>query len=324
MLAKRRGFYSNGKEIIRTPLLLPSFSSKGFPQVQNILETTQEVIDGEILVSAYDLHHRTLTGPFDFAEAIFLDSGGYEAGKDVELSDIQTTDHKPAPWTMDDYKAVVASWNSKRPTVVVSYDHPEERAPTIEQIRRADDALPRSQNIFREILFKPETKDTSETNIAAIVANIHKVASFDAVGVTEKEIGATQQSRMSNIARIRNALNAAGLENKPIHVFGSLDTISTPLYFVAGADIFDGLTWLRFAYHEGMTIYRQNFAAVRFGTQIKSNLVDARCCFENYYYMKRMQLEMRNFLSGYSFDSFSYHKELIERAYRAAIEETEA
>ena len=35
----------------------------------------QEVIDGEILVSAYDLHHKTLTGPFDFAEAIFIDSG---------------------------------------------------------------------------------------------------------------------------------------------------------------------------------------------------------------------------------------------------------
>ena len=324
MLAKRRGFYRDGKEIIRTPMLLPSFSSKGFPQVQNILETTQEVIEGEILVSAYDLHHRTLTGPFDFAEAIFLDSGGYEASKDVELSDIQTIDHKPASWTMDNYNAVVAAWSSKRPTVIISYDHPKERVATVEQISRADVSLPHTSNIFREILFKPETEDSGETNVAAIVLNIHKLASFDAVGVTEKEIGATQQARMGNIARIRKALNAAGLGNKPIHIFGSLDTISTPLYFVAGADIFDGLTWLRFAYHEGMTIYRQNFAALRFGTQIRSNLVDARCCFENYYYLKQMQLEMRNFLVGHSFNSFSYHKELIERAYRAATEETEA
>lgn len=53
-----------------------------------------------------------------------------------------------------------------------------------------------------------------------------------------------------------------------------------------------------------------NFAAKRFGTQIKSNLVEARCSFENYYYMKKMQLEMRTFLGSQSFDSFSHHKEL--------------
>jgi hypothetical protein len=324
MLAKRRGFYRDGKEVIRTPLLLPSFSSKGFPDVQNILQATQEVIDGEILVSAYDLHHKKLTGPFDFAEAIFLDSGGYEAGKDVELSDTQTREHVPAAWTLADYNAVVAGWQSARPTVVVSYDHPHERVPVPEQIARADATIPKKPNIFREILFKPATADDPETDVDAIVKNIHALAAFDAIGVTEKEIGGTQQARMGSIARVRRALNEAGLGNKPIHVFGSLDTISTPLYFVAGADIFDGLTWLRFAYFEGLTIYRQNFAAKRFGTQIKSNLVEARCSFENYYYMKKMQLEMRTFLGSHSFDSFSHHKELIEGAYRATVEETEA
>ena len=323
MLARRRGFYSDGKEIIRTPLLLPSFSSKGFPQIQNILQTTQEVIEGEILVSAYDLHHAKLSGPFDFAKAIFLDSGGYEAGKDVELSDTRTKEHVPAPWTMANYAAVVASWNPNRPTVVVSYDHPNERISTSEQIVRADATIPCRWNLYREILFKPEADGKEDTNIDAIVANVHKLAAFDAIGVTEKEIGATQQARMQSIARIRRALNSVGLGNKPIHVFGSLDTISTPLYFVAGADIFDGLTWLRYAFHEGLTIYQQNFAALRFGTQIKSSLVDARCCFENYYYMKKMQLEMRTFLASHSVDSFSYHKDLIQGAYRAAVEETE-
>lgn len=83
---------------------------------------------------------------------------------------------------------------------------------------------------------------------------------FHALGVTEKELGGNFKERMINIARIRKALNGVGLENMPIHIFGSLDTVSTPLYFVAGADIFDGLTWLRFAYYKGMTIYRQNYA----------------------------------------------------------------
>jgi hypothetical protein len=324
MLAKRRGFYSEGKEVIRTPLLLPSFSSKGFPNIKTILKATEEVIDGEILISAYDVHHRAIEGPFDFAQAIFLDSGGYEASKDVELSDTRANDYQPAPWSMDDYQAIISGWKSTRPTVIVSYDHPKDRVPVPEQIKRAEQTLPLGPMLFREILFKPDSEEADDTAIDSILQNIYQVARFDAIGVTEKEIGATQQNRMANIARIRKALNSAGLGDKPIHVFGSLDTISTPLYFVAGADIFDGLTWLRFAYHEGMTIYRQNFAALRFGTQIKSILVEPRCAFENYYYMKKMQLEMRNFLTSQSFSSFAYHAELIESSYRAAIEETEA
>ena len=266
MLAKRRGFYRDGKEVIRTPLLLPSFSSKGFPEIQNIIDATQEVIDGEILLSAYDIHHRNLVGQFDFAEAIFLDSGGYEASTDVELSEIRKLDHVPNSWSLEDYLALVNAWDSARPTVIVSYDHPKERVDTAEQIKRAYETIPKRQNIFREILFKPEAGESVEVNIAAIVDSVHALAGFDAIGITEKEIGVTQQVRMANIARIRKALNVAGLGDKPIHVFGSLDTISTPLYFVAGADIFDGLTWLRFAYHEGMTIYRENYAgsAVRY------------------------------------------------------------
>lgn len=323
MLARRRGFYRDGKEVIRTPLLLPSFSSKGFPHVQKILETSEEFIPGEILISAYDVHHGLLTGPFDFAQAIFLDSGGYEAGYDTDLSDTSTgTPHKPKPWNIDLYRSVVSAWTSPRPTVIVSYDHPGERLPIAEQIARADATIPHGPNIFREILLKPETPEADETNIPAITAAIHRLASFDAIGITEKEIGGTQQARLANIVRIRNALDNAGLGNKPIHVFGSLDTVSTPLYYVAGADIFDGLTWLRFAYHEGMTIYRQNFATLKFGTQLKSDMVEARCCFENYYYIARLQLEMRNFLSTHSFSSFTHHGPLIESAYRAAIEET--
>ena len=55
----------------------------------------------------------------------------------------------------------------------------------------------------------------------------------------------------------------------PIHVFGSLDTVTTPMYFLAGADIFDGLTWLRFAFHGGYTVYKHNYGALKFGVATK-------------------------------------------------------
>lgn len=322
MLAKRRGLYKGAKEIIRTPLLLPSFSSKGFPSIKNILATTQEVIDGEILVSAYDLHHGHVAGPFEFAQAVFLDSGGYEASQDSELSEFRNVEHEPASWTMDQYTAVLSGWSCSRPTVFISYDHPDERVSTVEQLDRADKTIPKRDNIFREILFKPESEGDHEANLQSILANVHRLAAFDAVGVTEKEIGTSLQARMVSIARLRRALNKAGLGNTPIHVFGSLDTVSTPLYFVVGADIFDGLSWLRFAYHDGVTIYRQNYAAINFGTQIKTDLVDARCFFANYQYMQELRLQMQGFLRNEAFNSFTHHRELIERAFHAVMEET--
>lgn len=99
MLAKRRTLKLNGVEIERTPLLVPSFSSKGFPEVDKIIKYSSELIDGITLVSAYDLHYGKVSPPFDFSSLIFLDSGGYEASKDTDLSDFGDKEHLPKPWS---------------------------------------------------------------------------------------------------------------------------------------------------------------------------------------------------------------------------------
>ena len=57
MLAKRRALKRDGQEIERTPLLVPSFSSKGFPEVNKTIKFCAELFDGATLVSAYDLHY---------------------------------------------------------------------------------------------------------------------------------------------------------------------------------------------------------------------------------------------------------------------------
>ena len=95
MLAKRRALILNGQEIERTPLLIPSFSSKGFPEIDKAIRYNSGLIDGVTLVSSYDLHYGKITPPFDFASLIFLDSGGYEASKETELSDFGDKEHKP-------------------------------------------------------------------------------------------------------------------------------------------------------------------------------------------------------------------------------------
>lgn len=319
MLAKRRSLKLNGVEVERTPLLVPSFSSKGFPDVHNIIEYCSELIEGVTLVSAYDIHYRKVFPPFDFPSLVFLDSGGYEASKDAELSDLGNREHHPKEWTQDMHESVLADWKSPVPSVLISYDHPNARVGFAEQIERGRNMAPGRTGFLRELLLKPETEFQPLLNVDDLLRHVHRLADFDIIGVTEKEIGKSLVDRMKNIAKLRRALTAAGIDI-PIHVFGSLDTISTPLYFLAGADIFDGLTWLRFAFHEGLTIYKHNFGALQLGITTKADLVDGRCWHQNYYYMSEMQLEMRRFLGSQDFSSFKYHGGIFKTTLQSALE----
>jgi hypothetical protein len=299
--------------------LVPSFSSKGFPDVEKIIEYSSEIIDGPALISAYDLHYEKISPPFNFPSLLFLDSGGYEASKDTELADLGERDHKPAHWDIKLHEAQLASWNSTVPSVLISYDHPRERLTIREQIKRAQDMAPGKKGCLREILIKPETEGQTLLQMPSVLANVRRLEEFDVIGVTEKEIGNSIVSRMTNIAKLRRALTDAGLDT-PIHVFGSLDTVTTPMYFLAGADIFDGLSWLRFAYYEGHTVYKHNFGALKLGVSTKAHLVDGHCWNSNYYYLQEMQLEMRRFLTEYDFSSFKFHKDLFRNALNSVIE----
>jgi hypothetical protein len=143
------------------------------------------------------------------------------------------------------------------------------------------------------------------------------------IGFTEKEIGNSVFERMQNIAKIRLALNKAGIVS-PIHIFGSLDTVTTLFYFVTGADIFDGLTWLRYAFKDGRTLYRQDFGITDLGIGVKFPRVEALCWGRNYQYMKEMELEMRRFLKAHDFAVFRYHGDLLRSAFQSIEEEVEA
>jgi hypothetical protein len=320
MLAKRRNLTLGGQHIERTPLLVPSFSSKGFPDVNKIVEYSSELIDGVALVSAYDLHYKLITSPLNFPSLIFLDSGGYEASKDKELSDIGDRDHLPRDWTHEMHEKQLVTWKSSVPSVLISFDAPDDKLSLDDQIKRAKNMAPNQANFLREILLKPEKSGQIRLHMKEIVARVHALADFDIIGVTEKEVGNSIIDRMKNIATLRNALTKVGLEI-PIHVFGSLDTVTTPLYFLAGADIFDGLTWLRYAYYKGNTIYKQNFGALEFGTSVNADLVNARCWNSNYYYMKNMESEMRRFLKANDFGVFQFHSEMFRKSLETVMEE---
>jgi hypothetical protein len=314
MFAKRRIIRLGSATELKTPLLLPSFSSKGFPKVQKIIQACQEYIADEILVSAYDISHGTLAPNFDFSSTIFLDSGGYEASKDADLSEIYEGDHISKDWSPERYIEVVKNWTSTSSTVFVSFDHPKFRTDTKEQIERARQLILPSGEHARSFLLKPESPDSIRVRLDRIIPHLSRLKDFAIIGVTEKEIGYSILTRMLNVARLRKALDRH-YPDIPIHVFGSLDTISTYLFFLAGADIFDGLTWLRYAFSDGDTIYRHSYGALRLPITVNSDVVEGRCWSNNYQYMQQMQLNMKKHLNDGDFKHFGKHHEVIKSAY---------
>ena len=320
MLASRRFLRIGNAPSIKTPLLLPSFSSKGFPNVAKILQTMEEYISEEVLVSAYDIHYGHITPPFDFASAVFLDSGGYEASKETELSDTYEADHSAKEWSFEKHQQVLSGWKSNAPTICVSYDHPGQRISTKDQIARAKELVLPPGNSARALLLKPESEGSKRLHLDNILPTVGQMTDFAIVGVTEKEIGNSMLSRMLNVAKLRRELDKhhPGL---PIHVFGSLDTISTFLYFLAGADIFDGLTWLRYAFSNVDTVYRHHFGTLTLPITTNSDIVEGRCWTNNYQYMQEMRLSMIKFAADNRFEHFGKHQENLKRAYDVMIAE---
>jgi hypothetical protein len=308
-LAKKRSLlFQNGFEL-RTPLLLPSFSSR-VPKIAEILETAEDFIDGPVLISAYDIRHNHLGTDCSWASGIFLDSGGYEVSKITDLADVSDEPTTARAWTAEEHSEVLSTLIPKTPMVVISYDHPSVRSSLKIQIEHAR-RLKLPPNSLREILIKPETTDQHFIHIENIEKVARDLSNFDVIGVTEKEIGNSVFDRMLNVARLRTALNEVGIKS-PIHVFGSLDTTTTLFYFVAGADIFDGLTWLRYGFKDGRTLYKQDFGITDVGVTSKAPAVEAVCWARNYNYLQEMQREMRRFLIAYEFGVFSHHSHLLK------------
>lgn len=319
--AKRRQINFPDGAVFRTPILLPSFSSKGFPDVGQIFKASEEYISDEILVSAYDVGHGFLKGPFDFASMIFLDSGGYEASKDTDMSETYENNYVANTWTREQHQSVLDGWHSNSPTVFVTYDNQGQRSTISKQLEDGQ-ALRIPEGGIKNFLIKPESPTGTRLDMKSVLSSVKHMDAFPIIGVTEKEIGNSLLSRMINIAKIRRALDKLEM-NSVIHVFGSLDTLSTYLFFLAGADVFDGLTWLRYAFYDGDTIYRHNYGALALPIKTNSDIVEGRCWSNNYQYMVQMQLNMGKYINDGDFRHFGKHSALIESAFKTMNSELE-
>lgn len=326
MLTARRSVHLQGRKIIETPLLVPSFSSKGFPGVRQLIDIMSEYITESTLLSAYDVHYGLINQRYSFCDIVFLDSGGYEASIDFDLSDARRLDLKPRNWQHSFYRSILRRlvFPKTASYVVINYDNPKSRIGLRAQVQRAKDdfAILSEGTFISEFLIKPErapgpkkTDRTTYLDVDRIVRDISHFRDFDIVGVTEKELGRSLLERMSNIGRIRRALSDANML-QPIHVFGALDPISVPLYFFAGADIFDGLTWLRYAYHQGLAIYIANYAALSLSLDTHETSAGTRSLVSNLSALASLQRAMRTFAETHDFSVFTNHAGWLETAYK--------
>ena len=236
------------------PLLVPSFSSKGFPtfteketdtirsEAYTPFTVTNPVLEESLLISAFDVFHRYIPvsqGTLSSTEVVFLDSGGYEKLPFFDSTEPLYHPFPNPPFELDDYRSVLDSLDDALPIVVASPDWHTQSHSIPEQISFAQDFLGGSP-FTKSFIIKPGAR--SHVKVADVAGSIEDLNAFDIVGVTEKDLGQNLKGRLRTLAELRAALDRAGLEMTPIQVWGGLDPVITPLYFFAGAEIFDGLS----------------------------------------------------------------------------------
>jgi hypothetical protein len=121
---------------------------------------------------------------------------------------------------------------------------------------------------------------------------------------------------MERIAELRLALDRTGI-TAPLHIFGSLDPVTSCLYFISGAEVFDGLTWLRYSYVDGRSVYMHDYGALRIGIHERDELVRARTLADNINYLQKLRFQMQAFLLQGEFGKFENNGAALAQAYDA-------
>jgi hypothetical protein len=306
---------------VGTPLLVPSFSSKGFgisdsgqSEIYQYFKVAEEILTESMLVSAYDIAHGFLPSIQPLTDITIVDSGGYETSDLLDLSAVFKNSTEKREWRLEQLREVYENWPEEVAAVFVSFDTQTLRQPLEQQIELAEDLLLRFPKQLKTFLIKPETDRQKHIQVDNVVANVKGMRNFDVVGLTEKELGGSLIDRMENIAKIRFAMSDAGIDT-PLHIFGSLDPVSTPLYFLSGAEIFDGLTWLRYGYREGVAAYTHNTIALDAGIDKRRSYIQSIGLATNYGYLIDLQTDMKKYLLEQDFGMFRHNSKFLRESF---------
>ncbi|MCE5187413.1 MAG: hypothetical protein LLF76_14935 [Planctomycetaceae bacterium] len=330
MLARVSHFKHHNNDFrVEMPLLVPSFSSKGFAfkriNGRKISEISQiyddfagNSIKNTILISAYDIFHGNLRAPvkyFHNKEIVFIDSGGYELSQGYDSTEVNCWPYKPERFRKQDYIAVLDSFPDNLPIVISNFDWETRNEPVLEQVLAAQELFNRYPKFASNFIIKG---GNNNLDVGQIIIHLTKMRNFKIIGMTEKELGEDLLDRLLMIARIRAAMDSEGLDI-PIHIYGGLDPTVTPLYFFVGAEIFDGISWLRYAYRDGLAIYHNAYSILepRLGLEAIAYHALSRRIHDNIISLQQQMTTLKRFVlnKANDFRMFGPNCECFARAY---------
>ena len=295
---------------VNTPLIAPSLSSRGFPHISDIWEEFRHKLYGICLVSTFDIAGGRI--PVDVADkvnVVILDSGLYET-KNGSIETIGLISSPPvANWTRGLYHETVKGVGEDSNTILVNFD----QIGALEgQIERASKDFSFAPYAASDFLVKP-TGAKEWVNIPKLSQHLEALKQFDVVGITAREAGGSLLKRSSSIVMLRDLLNNAGLDT-PIHVFGAINPYEVLTYFFCGADIFDGLNWLRLAFRSNGSVPIDESAL----EDMKWSLPDLDLLFgewtKNLHLLYRLQVALQDYASNGIFESLAEEFPIAGRA----------
>ncbi len=273
------------------------------------------------LLSAYDIHHRALRRPFDHSpnwDVVFIDSGGYELSPEFDSTEPKPVSSAPREFCQDDYAAVLGSLPAGLRCVICNYDHAARGRPLDVQSQTAKQLFSGHTGFASDFLVHPESRRRKYLSPEAIVDRPDLLRGFDLVGFTEKELGKNLMDRLKVVAQLRRTLETAGVR-APIHIWGGLDPVVSPLYFFAGADVFDGLSWLRYGYHFGVSVQSESYVVLKseYGITTPADHAWVLRLNANISALTNLQTAMRRFAdsNGTAFSVFGPQETPLRQAY---------
>ena len=317
------------------PLLVPSFTSKGFGYYKEIgtkkdyseassaLTQFGQYLQESYLLSAFDIFHEHFKEPenhYNKTSLIILDSGGYELNPEFDSSEPKMTPVRKLPFSEQNYTETLSQLYSDhhdKPFVMANYDWGTKNKTFDEQIKRAREIFIKHPKWSSNFILKPSKKRGTKIQIEELIPSIKELSTFDIIGVTEKELGKNLLDRLKTICSLRTALDEVNIK-APIHIWGGLDPLITPLYFFAGADIFDGVSWLRYFYHEGKSVNSESYAVLNGNIRVTHDFAIMKSISDNITSLQGLSTSLRSFANSDkpTFDMFANNGESFEKAYR--------
>lgn len=280
-----------------TPLLIPSFSSVLDEKIGLVHERLRNRIPSASLVSAYDVAYNLINKDTIWAsDVVVIDSGNYEY-----TNLCNSTLRKK--WCAEDYLTFISTLKPLSKVIIVNYD---EKIEIDSQILRAKELFKNIESYAKCFLYKPVS---GYFDLEEYVSKIDQLSDFDVLGITEKELGCSIVERCVNLMKLRQVLNRKKLEH-PIHIFGCIDPIGVLLFFLSGADMFDGTNWLKLSFDNNLAVYQNNAAVLSKAWYCCENALSEFVWVENLHKLTKLTLDLKKYTKENDFNIFGIETKL--------------